>query len=211
MIPLVLVRLFGVALEFCRRRLSLSAGVLVSGLVMAVWAGARLAHRQASPGIPRALATQLASHAAATAAETIAVASAKRAAGEDSVTAAGAVVRARSHEAVAKRADEAADSLARATAWQEAYEARSREVSQLLTVDALKDTALVAEAHRGTALSAALQLTEVRAARADTLLNESVRLLGQESTCGLRCRAHRVLYVGAVLGAALIGRRLAKG
>jgi hypothetical protein len=84
-------------------------------------------------------------------------------------------------------------------------------VSELLTVDSLRDTALVAAEHRGTAVGEALQLTEIRAASADTLLGESVRLLRSENTCGLRCRARRLIYVGAFVGGVLATRALVKG
>jgi len=210
MIPIVLVRLFEVARLFCRRRLSLSAGVLVSGLAIALWGGAILAHRRASRELPRTFAKQLASHAAATAAETVAVAAAKRQAAGDSVVVARAQARARPHTAAAKRVAAQADSLARSSDWEEAYDARGQEVRELLTVDALKDTALVAALHGATVLNGALQLAEIRASRSDTLLDESVRLLHEEGGCGIRCRARRLLYVGAVVGAMVVTWKFAR-
>jgi len=190
--------------------LTLSAGVLVSGLALALWGGARLERRDGVRRIPPTLTTKLESHAAATKAEMVAVAVAKREALVDSMTTAGAVARARPYEALARRAGSQADSLARTADWEQAYEARSREVSELLSVDALRDTALVAAARGGMAMGAALQLTEVRAARADTLLDESVRLLRQDTGCGFRCRARRLLYVGMFVGGVLAARRLEK-
>jgi len=89
--------------------------------------------------------------------------------------------------------------------------ARSQEASQLLSIDALRDTALVAAERAGTALEAALQLTELRAARSDTLLHESVRLLSQATSCGFRCRARRLLYVGAFVGGAFAAWKLGGG
>lgn len=142
------------------------------------------------------------------AADTVAVAAAKREARTDSIVLARAVVRAQPHEAAAKRSADQADSPARMEDWEDAYEARSREVSELLSVDALRDTALVAAEHGGTALSAALPLTEVRASEADTLLTESVRLNRRDSGCGFRCRARGVIGVGVVVGAVLLSRRL---
>lgn len=210
MIPLVLLRLLGVAREFCRRRLSLSAGVLVSGLAIALCAGVRLASRRSAPVVPPKLAARLASHAVATAAETVAIARAKREARADSVTAAQTVERARSHGIAAARAGRHADSLARSAEWQDAYKTRSGEVSELLTVDALRDTAVVAAEHRGAVLDAALQISEIRASRADSLLDESVQLLGQQTSCGFRCRVGRVAKVGVIAGGALIVWRLSR-
>lgn len=210
MITLALVQFLGVVREFCCRRVTLSAGVVVAGLALALWGGARLARRGVARGIPATLAARIASHVAATVAETLAVAAAKREARTDSITAARAVARAQPHEGAARRAGKQADSLARSADWEAAYEVRSREVSELLTVDALKDSALVAATRGGTALGTALQLTEVRAARADTLLNESVRVLDQQTGCGFGCRARRLLYVGAFVGGMVAARRLVK-
>jgi len=201
---------FGVAREFCRRRLSLSAGVLMSGLVIALWGSVRLAGRIRAPGLPPGFATQLASHAVATAAEAAAVAAAEPTAQSDSVTAARAVVHARIHEARAKAAAKRANPLAWAVEWEAAYEARSREVSELLSVDASKDTALVAAEHRGTALEGALRLTQVRAAQTDMLPDESVRVLRQGNACAFRCRARRLLYVGTLVGAVILAHNLGR-
>ena len=122
MIPIVLVRLFGVARDFCRRRSSLSAGVLVIGLAIAFLSGLRLVSRRPGRALPATLATQLAAHAVATQAETVAVASIVREARADSVATARAVTRVRPHEAAAKRASGQADSLARLEDWQQAYD-----------------------------------------------------------------------------------------
>ena len=209
MIPIALLRVFGLVQGLLRRRLTLSAGVLVFGLVAAVVGGAHLASRHGSRGLAPALATRLASHATATAAETVAVAAAKREARSDSTTAAGALTRARPGEVAVKHVAEQADSLARSADWEPAYRARTSEVTELLAVDALKDTALVAAEHRGAALDSALQLTEVRAARSDTLLNDVARAATADG-CSWACHARRIAAVAVVVAGAVAARNLVR-
>jgi len=198
-----LLRFLGIAFAVCRRRFTVSAGVLIcSGVaIVAVWMSC---HRRSS--LPNDLVVKLESHAAATAAETIAVSAAKREARADSIATVQSLARARPHRHTAQRSGARADSLARSRDWERAYEARSRQVGELLTIDALKDTALVAGGRRGAELSAALQLTEVRAARADALLGEVVQVARANNECGLGCRSRRAATIGAFIAGALLAR-----
>jgi hypothetical protein len=211
MIPIALVRLFGAARQFFGRRSSLSTGLLVSSLALALCGGAKLAGHHRTAAIPAALATRLATHAAATVAETLAVGAAIHRASAESLATAQAVARARAHRVVAMSVANRADSLASAGDWKNAYDARNQEVGELLTVDALKDTALVAAEQGRADVGSALQLTEIRAARADTLLGESVRLLRAETGSRLAGRVRPLLYFAAFVGGAVVALKVEKG
>ena len=210
MIPLFLIEWLRTAAKACAalyRRPIVGAGVVL-GVVM-FCGGMWIAHRR-SAKLSASLAARVEAHVVETRAETTVVNAAVRAARSDSVEAAHALTAAAPHERRAVREGKQADSLARTADWRDAYDARTREVGELFTLDSLKDRATVAMSRADEELTAAVHVSELRADRSDSLVHDLAQAVGESNHCRLRCWAWRVAVVGALGAAGLVGRALAR-
>ena len=188
------------------RRPMVSTGIVLVVVVAAAAWMARCRSGRLSP----ALEARVEAHTVETRAETTIVNTAVRAARSDSAEAAHVIAASAPHERKAAKDGERADSLALTADWRDAYEVRTAQVSELLSVDSLKDRAVLATSRADEELTAAVHVSLLRADRADSLVSELARAVEENGACRLRCWATRIAIGGALGGTLMVARALAR-